>query len=569
MAVVAGPRLKPWWHKRLREVVDPLSLVPMDQLPYPPFELRADATTSCPSTDFFDGKILAAFLISTCAFVHPVTNRALSRAECIAIEADARVNGLQADAACVSAAFDLRSDDNKTGQCIARLKAMRSKADSVLVALHAEVSSTDIMVSEATGDGAALENEVDESAEESLPRRGRGRRGRRGGKRPQDEATASVQPAPPPPSPAALDDHPTPTDPLADALLTETDPHAMLSHLLGESCHEVAAYVCSLAADVAAVLCEEASDGTNADASNGSTLALEQLVELLAAHQTVNASEEQLVTIAQRLVAMPHLAMAPECRQTQPAVADLQQETQTRSPPQSARAKRAAAHAACGMPSTAGVGVGAGAGTARREPRAKTAPAADTLASGGEASRHSAESLVDLLIEFAPHVPRALCRFVLDGVYDGDAEAAIDTMLHVPLHELEVRMAEATHRELAREAKERMRAKLDKRRTLSKHSSVRDHLADGHSVFDLCKPRIAAYMASRKEAVCTPAIRYLDGAVVSHRGERYLADKAPAWDGGSRGRIVASQRAHHTPRTTQGAGSIAGGHAGDGKARGK
>jgi hypothetical protein len=156
--------------------------------------------------------------------------------------------------------------------------------------------------------------------------------------------------------------------------------------------------------------------------------------------------------------------------------------------------------------------------------------------------------LVGLLTELQPEASAELCRFVLVDVYGGDMEEAIDTLLHVPLEELRARRNEASQKQLAAAAYERMRAKLSKRRVLARHADVRDHLADGQSVFELCSPRAKPYVAPRHEAVCTPAVRYLDGVVVSRNGERHLVEKAPKWDGGSRGRIVASQRAHHTPR---------------------
>ena len=44
--------------------MDPISLEPLRSLRYPPFELRADPSlTHATSSDWFDGAVLAAYLI--------------------------------------------------------------------------------------------------------------------------------------------------------------------------------------------------------------------------------------------------------------------------------------------------------------------------------------------------------------------------------------------------------------------------------------------------------------------------------------------------------------------------
>ena len=96
-------------------------------------------------------------------------------------------------------------------------------------------------------------------------------------------------------------------------------------------------------------------------------------------------------------------------------------------------------------------------------------------------------------------------------------------------------------------AKEKVRARLRKRALLGRFDRVRDHAADGISSLDLRPPQLPPnYQASRKAAVAYPLMRYRDGMVVSHSGEKELSERKPVWDGGSRGRIVASQRSHHS-----------------------
>lgn len=68
-----------WW-QRLDDAVDPISLDPISDLNYPPFELLNDGSSE--QTTFFDGQILAHYLVSTGNFAHPITRRDLTLKEC-------------------------------------------------------------------------------------------------------------------------------------------------------------------------------------------------------------------------------------------------------------------------------------------------------------------------------------------------------------------------------------------------------------------------------------------------------------------------------------------------------
>ena len=74
----------PWWTRGvLATVSDPISLEPLRALRYPPFSLRADPSLDHgTSGDWFDGQVLASYLISTGNFTHPISRRDLSRADC-------------------------------------------------------------------------------------------------------------------------------------------------------------------------------------------------------------------------------------------------------------------------------------------------------------------------------------------------------------------------------------------------------------------------------------------------------------------------------------------------------
>ena len=72
-----APSEAPWW-RSLAAAVDPISLEPIAALAYPPFELRADVQSST-SSDWFDGRTLALYLVSSCRFTHPISRRAARR----------------------------------------------------------------------------------------------------------------------------------------------------------------------------------------------------------------------------------------------------------------------------------------------------------------------------------------------------------------------------------------------------------------------------------------------------------------------------------------------------------
>ena len=66
---------KAWW-KSIQDD-DPISLERICELSYPPFQLD-----SC----YFDGKVLAHFLVSTANFINPMNRRPLLRDECLLLD---------------------------------------------------------------------------------------------------------------------------------------------------------------------------------------------------------------------------------------------------------------------------------------------------------------------------------------------------------------------------------------------------------------------------------------------------------------------------------------------------
>jgi hypothetical protein len=101
-----------WW-RDLTEA-DPISLEPLSELPYPPLQLHVDAAADDGGTveAWFDGRVLASYLVSTGRFAHPISRRELEGGECTAIDAYLRRHRLlhgQLRAGAVRAAWECRA----------------------------------------------------------------------------------------------------------------------------------------------------------------------------------------------------------------------------------------------------------------------------------------------------------------------------------------------------------------------------------------------------------------------------------------------------------------------------
>ena len=76
-----------WWTRELASEEDPITLEPLRKLKHPPFECKADPSLSHRTgSDWFDGHALACYLIATANFLHPISRRPLTRAECEALD---------------------------------------------------------------------------------------------------------------------------------------------------------------------------------------------------------------------------------------------------------------------------------------------------------------------------------------------------------------------------------------------------------------------------------------------------------------------------------------------------
>ena len=116
---------RPFWWRRLTEC-DPISLDPLKNLRFPPFELGTDESHA----SYFDGRVLANYLVSTGSFLHPISRRDITRDECVRLDAYVRQHKL--GEANVVLAFE-RKDSYVNGVSPDVLVAQAQEAASTLL----------------------------------------------------------------------------------------------------------------------------------------------------------------------------------------------------------------------------------------------------------------------------------------------------------------------------------------------------------------------------------------------------------------------------------------------------
>ena len=150
------------------------------------------------------------------------------------------------------------------------------------------------------------------------------------------------------------------------------------------------------------------------------------------------------------------------------------------------------------------------------------------------------EGAAATLQEMVPDASRSLCEHTLRRC-GHEVEAALEILLGGELKQLEIQAAQANaarDRALADAAAAERKADRDaRRRALERNAMVRDYEADGVAP-PPTNPRLP-YAATRKEALRGAGTRFLDGQVVSTKGEKHIviSDK-PEWDGGSTGKVM-------------------------------
>eukprot|EP01047_Picozoa_sp_COSAG01_P002294 COSAG01_NODE_60_length_29981_cov_23.262533_19_plen_643_part_00 len=177
-----------WW-ERIGDS-DPISLEPLAELPYPPFELRNEAfkvgrggggggggSNEVLST-WFDGRILAHYLVSTGKFLHPITRRELTAAECTQLDGYLAQNRLGRGR--VAEAYARRSEyvpDPSTGRL--GTMGLQAEATALLHALFTRAETAPEPLVEAAA--AAAESRRQRLGQPRPQQRG-GRGGRGGGR---------------------------------------------------------------------------------------------------------------------------------------------------------------------------------------------------------------------------------------------------------------------------------------------------------------------------------------------------------------------------------------------------
>lgn len=178
-----------WWTRELTTEVDPISLEPLRALRYPPFKCSADLSLShATDGDWFDGRVLASYLVSSGNFCHPISRRDLTRENCEAL--DAYLSEHRLGKAQVAHAFDHREEYKKAraeGQAPSTLAELRGEAERVLQALFSSPRGSRVDSNGASGGGRA-ETGRQGTPESPSPGHGRhagaeqrGRRSARGG----------------------------------------------------------------------------------------------------------------------------------------------------------------------------------------------------------------------------------------------------------------------------------------------------------------------------------------------------------------------------------------------------
>jgi len=115
-----------WW--RDLEGDDPISLDPLSQLRYEPFQLPADDSV----VYYFDGHVLALYLVASGNFTHPVSRRVLTRDELIRLDTYLKLNKLKA--AHVTRVFDSK-EAKQEASSQASIDAIQLEAENVLASL--------------------------------------------------------------------------------------------------------------------------------------------------------------------------------------------------------------------------------------------------------------------------------------------------------------------------------------------------------------------------------------------------------------------------------------------------
>ena len=120
---------KPHWWRKLTDSC-PISLDPLRRLRVEPFNLPKDEGHA----GWFDGKVLAQYIVSTGVFVHPVSRRELTRDDCEALDAHLTKHKLGKASVCY--AFDHQEDYKKKDSPENQVLRLQEEASALLRSLY-------------------------------------------------------------------------------------------------------------------------------------------------------------------------------------------------------------------------------------------------------------------------------------------------------------------------------------------------------------------------------------------------------------------------------------------------
>lgn len=116
-ATFVGRAAYKWWESYFGdEACDPISLEPLRELEYEPFEMHGH---------WFDGCVLASYVVSSAQFMNPMTREAMTRGDCLRLDQYAKANRMRPH---VTQAYDLLEQREDSGN-------LRREATTVLHAL--------------------------------------------------------------------------------------------------------------------------------------------------------------------------------------------------------------------------------------------------------------------------------------------------------------------------------------------------------------------------------------------------------------------------------------------------
>ena len=120
---------------------DPITLDPISSLAYPPFELKANPHGSTTASDWYDGRTLALYLVSSGRFLHPISRREISRDECAALDVHLRRHRIGHGVPDVVKTFDQSRDHSAS----ASTSSTETEADLARIRAESERALYDAM----------------------------------------------------------------------------------------------------------------------------------------------------------------------------------------------------------------------------------------------------------------------------------------------------------------------------------------------------------------------------------------------------------------------------------------